>query len=168
MFLQAAFHGSMMSGRLPPCLTCANNAKERENHEKRARSVGILRPDIILYEEVHPDGANIMQISEKDRPKMDLLLIVGTSLKIPGVDRLIDGFLKAPRRSSKPKHAILIDVKLGLDHKELMTKYPQLLAIEWDCQDFAACAMDRLNVESAGNGQESQRVVALCNYSGIV
>lgn len=55
-----------------------------------------MKPDVVLYNEHHKDGTRIGEITEKDlmgvRP--DLLLVVGTSLKVPGTKKLVKEFSK--------------------------------------------------------------------------
>ncbi|KAH3685345.1 hypothetical protein WICPIJ_003697 [Wickerhamomyces pijperi] len=74
----------------PHCPTCADTQRQRGEKNLRERSVGRLRPRIVLYEEFHPEGEKIGKVSEQDiRAKPDCLLIVGTTLKIPGVKILV-------------------------------------------------------------------------------
>ncbi len=68
----------------------------RVAQNKRRISTGILRPNIVLYGEAHPSGDAIGAIQSKDlRRRPDLLLVFGTSLKIPGVKALITDFRAA-------------------------------------------------------------------------
>ena len=49
----------------------------------------------MLYNEVHPEGDLIGQVSNKDlKQKIDFLLIAGTSLKIPGVLQMCKKFIE--------------------------------------------------------------------------
>lgn len=74
----------------PVCPMCAETERIRCEKNLRARSIGRLRPRIVLYEEYHPEGEKIGKVSETDiRSKPDCLLIVGTTLKIPGVKVLV-------------------------------------------------------------------------------
>jgi len=58
-----------------------------------------LRPDVVLYGEEHRDGERVGEITRRDlmgvRP--DLLLVVGTSLKVPGTKRLVRELAKVIR-----------------------------------------------------------------------
>ena len=62
----------------------------------RALPVGTLRPSIVLYDENHPLGEQIgdLQVFDLFR-KPDLLLIMGTSLKVHGLKRVVREFAKA-------------------------------------------------------------------------
>ncbi|GAA95401.1 uncharacterized protein L969DRAFT_92533 [Mixia osmundae IAM 14324] len=72
----------------------------------RPRGVGMLRASVVLYNEVHADGAKIGQITHRDlmgaRP--DLLIVAGTTLKVPGTKRLVKELEKVirPAEASKP------------------------------------------------------------------
>ncbi|KAI8869545.1 DHS-like NAD/FAD-binding domain-containing protein, partial [Ramicandelaber brevisporus] len=72
------------------CSNCANIQRARFAIGKRTLGTGFLRPNIVLYNEEHPDCDRIGILSEFDlRRKPDLLLVMGTSLRIPGVIRLV-------------------------------------------------------------------------------
>ncbi|CAG8556667.1 1719_t:CDS:2 [Gigaspora margarita] len=57
--------------------------------------IGQLKPTVILYGDIHPKGLEISQIAIRDQDKADCLIIMGTSLRIPGVKCLIKDFAKA-------------------------------------------------------------------------
>lgn len=97
---------SLAGGSRPPCPQCASLEEARRLEHKRARAVGSLRPDIVLYNEYHKDGETIAEIVGNDLPRdssserekltgADLLLVVGTSLQIPGTKDLVRQFSKA-------------------------------------------------------------------------
>ncbi|KAK1703306.1 hypothetical protein BDP67DRAFT_549878 [Colletotrichum lupini] len=72
-----------LSGRQPECPYCAGATAARQERGKRALGVGKLRPDIVLYGEEHPNAHLISPIVTHDLGlSPDLLLILGTSLKI--------------------------------------------------------------------------------------
>ncbi|GME67282.1 unnamed protein product [[Candida] boidinii] len=74
----------------PSCPECTDLNYVREIAGKRKQVVGILRPRIVLYNEFHPDGEIIGEISTFDLKKRpDCLIVVGTTLKIPGIRRLV-------------------------------------------------------------------------------
>jgi NAD-dependent histone deacetylase SIR2 len=61
----------------------------------RATSVGTLRPSIVLYDEQHPLGDDIGDLQTYDLSRNpDLLLIMGTSLKVHGLKRVVKEFAK--------------------------------------------------------------------------
>ncbi|KAG0678194.1 hypothetical protein C6P40_000874 [Pichia californica] len=77
------------------CPSCEEMNSVRQIAGKRIQNNGILRPRIVLYNEFHPDGEIIGSITEKDlKSKPDCLIISGTTLKIPGVKRLVKEMAK--------------------------------------------------------------------------
>ncbi|KAJ2512790.1 NAD-dependent deacetylase hst3 [Coemansia sp. RSA 1939] len=78
------------SGAPPPCPRCKEIEVIRDIVGKRSVASGVLRPDIVLYNEAHPQGELIGELSEYDlKRRPDLLIVIGTSLKIPGIKRMI-------------------------------------------------------------------------------
>ncbi|KAL1411535.1 NAD-dependent deacetylase hst3 [Vanrija albida] len=82
-------------GEAPHCPACQQRCEERVNRSARATSVGTLRPSIVLYDEPHPLGDEIGALQAHDmRRGPDVLLIMGTSLKVHGLKRLVKDFAK--------------------------------------------------------------------------
>lgn len=78
-----------------PCPSCEELNVVRSIAGKRTQNSGILRPRIVLYNEFHPDGEVIGSITERDlKSKPDCLIVTGTTLKIPGVRRLVKEMAK--------------------------------------------------------------------------
>ncbi|PIL33475.1 hypothetical protein GSI_04098 [Ganoderma sinense ZZ0214-1] len=97
---------SLVSGIPPPCPQCTAFEQTRRLLGKRSRGIGKLRPSLVLYNEYHKDGEVVGDIVEKDlmgsskgkgRAGVDLLLVVGTSLRVSGTKRLVREFSKAVR-----------------------------------------------------------------------
>ncbi|KAI8584704.1 hypothetical protein K450DRAFT_203609 [Umbelopsis ramanniana AG] len=77
-------------GTPPPCPKCQDLYDERLRLGKRSLATGILRPDIVLYNEDHPLGESIGQMQFTDLKKRpDLMIVMGTSLKIPALKKFI-------------------------------------------------------------------------------
>jgi NAD-dependent histone deacetylase SIR2 len=77
-------------GTPPPCPKCQDLCDERTRLGKRSLATGILRPDIVLYNEEHPWGESIGQMQFTDLKKRpDLMIVMGTSLKIPALKKFI-------------------------------------------------------------------------------
>ena len=67
----------------------------------RPLTIGTLRPNIVLYDEAHPLGEEIGNISTRDiSRKPDMLIIMGTSLKVHGIKKLVKDFAVAVHSSS--------------------------------------------------------------------
>lgn len=71
-------------------------AEARVARSARALRIGKLRPAIVLYDEPHPLGDDIGSIETVDLSrKPDLLIIMGTSLKVHGLKKLVKEFAKS-------------------------------------------------------------------------
>jgi NAD-dependent SIR2 family protein deacetylase len=102
---------SLTSGTPPYCPECTAMEATRQLVGKRARGVGKLRPSVVLYNETHKDGEGVGEAVRKDlvggskgkgRSGADLLLVVGTSLRVPGTKRIVREFAKAVRSRDGP------------------------------------------------------------------
>ncbi|KAK6525966.1 hypothetical protein TWF281_011008 [Arthrobotrys megalospora] len=85
---------TLLGGEAPECPDCSRKADDRLAAGKRSINIGTLRPNIVLYDELHPQGEAIGQITHYDATRMtpDLLLIFGTSLKVIGLKRIVKAF----------------------------------------------------------------------------
>ncbi|KAG6335922.1 hypothetical protein ID866_3176 [Astraeus odoratus] len=97
-------------GTAPDCPECTLRSEARIARSARALKIGTLRPAIVLYDETHPLGDDIGTIQSQDiARKPDMLIIMGTSLKVHGLKKLVKEFAKvvhAPTTasaSSSPK-----------------------------------------------------------------
>lgn len=83
---------SFRRGELPTCPTCEEQNQKRFEQGKRQTGItGLLRPNIVLYGENHPSCEFIAQGLSLDvhRGRPDFLIIMGTSLKVDGVKRVV-------------------------------------------------------------------------------
>lgn len=118
-----------LAGRQPTCPHCAGATAAREERGKRALGVGKLRPDIVLYGEEHPLSHLISPLVQHDLSLgPDMLLILGTSLRVHGLKVLVKEFAKAVHTKggkvvfinyTKPPDSVWADV---IDYW-----------IQWDC-----------------------------------
>ncbi|KAK4242362.1 NAD-dependent protein deacetylase hst4 [Achaetomium macrosporum] len=86
------FNASLFEGPEPPlCEKCKEQDQVRTAFAgKRSHGIGRLRPRIVLYNEYNPDEEAIGNVSKADLRRVpDAVIVVGTSLKIPGVRRLV-------------------------------------------------------------------------------
>lgn len=85
------FNRDMFTEADPPaCEECAINDETRQIGGLRSHGIGRMRPRIVLYNEHNPDEeaiTSVMNADIKSRPRV--LIVAGTSLKIPGVRRLV-------------------------------------------------------------------------------
>jgi NAD+-dependent protein deacetylase SIR2 len=101
----------VMHGLIPHGLSIAS---ARIARSARATRVGFLRPAIVLYDEPHPLGDDIGAIQTSDLSrKPDLLIIMGTSMKVHGLKKLVKDFAKtihAPSAGGKPSKGLVLFV----------------------------------------------------------
>jgi NAD+-dependent protein deacetylase SIR2 len=86
------FQAELFQGPKPPlCPECQVKDALRTSHAgKRSHGIGKLRPRIVLYNEHNPDEEAIGAVMTSDlRSRPDAIIVVGTSMKIPGVKRIV-------------------------------------------------------------------------------
>ena len=86
------FQPQLFQGPMPPlCPKCREADSLRTRHAgKRSHGIGKLRPRIVLYNEHNPDEEAIGAVVTADlRARPDAIIVVGTSMKIPGVKRIV-------------------------------------------------------------------------------
>ncbi|KAK6376176.1 hypothetical protein LTS17_007427 [Exophiala oligosperma] len=86
------FEAGLFDGPTPPlCPQCvAADALRTKHAGKRSHGVGRLRPRIVLYNEHNPDDEAIGAVTTADfRTRPDAVIVVGTSMKIPAVRRIV-------------------------------------------------------------------------------
>lgn len=86
------FQPALFDGPIAPlCTQCVETDKIRTDHAgKRSHGIGRLRPRIVLYNEHNPDDEAIGAVMSSDlRSRPDAVIVVGTSMKIPGVRRIV-------------------------------------------------------------------------------
>ena len=132
----ADFEGALFVGPEPPaCIECETMDTVRTAAGLRSHGVGRLRPRMVLYNEYNPDEEAIGAVSAADlRNRPDAVIVVGTSLKVPGIRRLAkelcavtrgrrDGFTAWINHDSEP---------LGIDFKDSWD-----LVVRGECDDVA-------------------------------
>jgi NAD-dependent histone deacetylase SIR2 len=125
------YHHDLAAGHFPICHLCKEQEDKRSAAGHRYRMPGQLRPDIVLYGEQHRQGEGIANAYKKDLT-LDLLLVVGTSLKVPGTANLIKEFSKKIHSNHLP-NSIYIDITTpSKKWQEVFDVF-----IEGDCQIFA-------------------------------
>jgi NAD-dependent histone deacetylase SIR2 len=89
-------------------LLTSNLAEARVSRSARPIKVGRLRPAIVLYDEPHPlgDDIGIIQTADVAR-KPDLLIIMGTSMKVHGLKKLVKDFAKSVRENTTTTNTLV-------------------------------------------------------------
>lgn len=156
-----------LSGRQPTCPHCEGATAARQERGKRALGIGKLRPDIVLYGEEHPSADLISPIVQHDLSLApDMLLILGTSLKVHGLKVMVREFAKAVHNKggkvvfvnfTKPAESTWSDI---IDYW-----------VQWDCDAWVDDLKERkpilwlppgskLKVEGKPTGKKKQEVTA--------
>ncbi|OAA48614.1 Sir2 family histone deacetylase Hst4 [Metarhizium rileyi] len=142
------FKGYLFDGpEAPLCESCKNLDEVRTAYAgKRSHGIGRLRPRFVLYNEFNPDEdaiGNIMRADLRARP--DAVLVVGTTLKVPGTRRLVkqlcqiargrkDGLTAWINIDSEPKIPDFKDC-WDLIVKSKCDNIARLVALPpWDCE----------------------------------
>lgn len=84
------FNGALFEGpEAPLCQECETIDAVRQAGGLRSHGIGRLRPRMVLYNEFNPDEEAIGAVSHADlKTRPDAVIVVGTSLKVPGIRRL--------------------------------------------------------------------------------
>jgi NAD-dependent histone deacetylase SIR2 len=70
----------------------------RELLEKRRHTPGRLRPRLVLYDEESPDQEAIWSVAKADiKARPEVLIVVGTSIRVKGVQNLVGDLYKATK-----------------------------------------------------------------------
>ena len=103
-------HCDFKEGKSIECSECIRKRQERLDQGKRGLSIGQLRPNIVLYNEIHPKGDLIGESLCADIHKCpSVLMIMGTSLKVVGLKKLVKDMAKAVHASNGI--VIFVDLK---------------------------------------------------------
>ncbi|KAG0151919.1 hypothetical protein CROQUDRAFT_86129 [Cronartium quercuum f. sp. fusiforme G11] len=90
----------LSAGELIHCTQCETFDAARTISGFRPRGVGVLKSGVVLYGEEHCEGEAVGAVTSRDLMKgrrPDLLIVAGTSLKVPGTKRLVKELSKVIR-----------------------------------------------------------------------
>ncbi|KAI5304788.1 hypothetical protein KEM56_005926 [Ascosphaera pollenicola] len=148
------FQPELFSGPTPPlCDHCKSIESHRSSAGQRSRGVGRLRPRIVLYNESNPDEEAIGSVVTADlRAKPDALIVVGTSMKIPGVRRIVKEMGNMVRKGRKDGVAIWINRDGETGGKE----FEWDLIVKGDCDEVARRAAFK-NWDEDDENSDSQK-----------
>ena len=79
------------------CPKCEAANVSRNALGERSRGTGVMKVSVVLYGEEHAQAARVGEIAEKDLLKAarpDFLIVAGTTLRIPGVKKLVKELAK--------------------------------------------------------------------------
>jgi NAD-dependent SIR2 family protein deacetylase len=146
----------LASGKLPECPRCRSRIDKRGQSGKRITSVPKMRANVVLYGETHPNEDTIVDMQNKDMGIMkgdghvDLLLVVGTSLKVTGAANSVRMFSKALHQAGSstpyPKTIYLDNGDAAMSGWEDAFD----VWIKADCQDIAQILLGEMGEKKAG------------------
>ncbi|KAK9467589.1 DHS-like NAD/FAD-binding domain-containing protein [Lipomyces arxii] len=118
---------------VPECSECRDLDQVREVVGKRTQGIGRLRPRVVLYNEFNPDGEAIGKVTASDlKSRPDALLVVGTSLKVPGVRRIVKEMAQSVHAAGG------VAIWVNIDGPPSVKMFEGLfdLILTGDCQDI--------------------------------
>lgn len=174
----AGFDGSLFQGPKPPlCGECEEHDRVRTTYgNKRSHGIGRLRPRMVLYNEYNPDEDAIGRVSQADLRRVpDAVIVVGTSLKVPGVRRIVRELCQATRskRGGFTAWINLDPVPQGPDMKDLWDlvirgksdDVASLLGLpRWDCEDVGT---DKREYMVSGSAEREEKYAQLSRRAQI-
>ncbi|RDW76413.1 putative SIR2 family histone deacetylase (Hst4) [Aspergillus mulundensis] len=121
----------------PECPECVITNQLRLETGQRSHGIGKMRPRIVLYNEHNPDEDAITSVMNADiRSRPDALIVVGTSLKIPGVRRLVKSLCSVIRsRRNGVTMWINNELPSGKEFEDCFD-----LLVKGDCEEVARLA----------------------------
>lgn len=131
------FNPDLFDGpQAPLCEGCRLDDEVRTSHAgKRSHGIGRLRPRFVLYNEFNPDEEAIGNVSSADlRARPDAIVVVGTTLKVPGTRRLVKELCQVTRgrRDGFTAWINIADEPKGIDFKDCWD-----MVVKAKCDDVA-------------------------------
>ena len=97
-----------LEGAAPNCPMCKEKSEQRQASGKRGLAVGSLRPNIVLYGEDHPSNTLLTPLIPFDAGcQPEVLVIMGTSLKVFGLQKIVREFAKAVHSHKNGKGRVM-------------------------------------------------------------
>jgi NAD-dependent histone deacetylase SIR2 len=172
---------TLAAGQLPACIICeASRTARAELHLRDRKTMSSLRPDIILYDEGHPLADEIAEIVKGDVQVVGCLLVVGTSMKVDGIQHIIRTFAQAlNRKHGKKKAPFFSSIYLNTEmsgHKKWSEVFD--FWVKGNCELFATMVQEELDrrrtnirdaqmqmvpMEVSGEGEEEESSVSNLN-----
>lgn len=110
------------------CPKCEERREHCIKNGIRRKPMGVMHPAIIHYQQIHPEGAFIGKMVEKDLD-CDLLIVIGTSLYVDGVKKLVKAFCRG--QNVKGKRVLVNLTKPNKEWEDFFDYF-----YEGDCNEF--------------------------------
>ncbi|KAI5181634.1 NAD+-dependent protein deacetylase SIR2 [Nematocida sp. AWRm80] len=121
------------------CPKCTERREQKEKENKRSTPIGRLLPNIVLYGD-RTDTSDIVR-SVKSNKQNDLLIVMGTSLRVYGVKNLT----KELSRITKTNSGIRIYIGIESPPKQLQPYFDYW--IEGECDTFSQSLLSTIKGE---------------------
>ncbi|KOS19085.1 NAD-dependent protein deacetylase hst4 [Escovopsis weberi] len=131
------FQSELFDGpEAPLCNACRVDDEVRTAHAgKRSHGIGRLRPRFVLYNEFNPDGEAIGNVSAADlKTRPDAVIVVGTTLKVPGTRRLAKEMCQVARGR---RDGLTVWINLEPEPKGVELKDCWDIVVRAKCDDVA-------------------------------
>lgn len=97
-----------LEGAAPNCQKCKAKSEERKASGKRGLAMGCLRPNIVLYGEDHPSNSLLIPLIPFDAScQPEVMIIMGTSLKVFGLQKIVREFAKSVHAHKNGKGRVI-------------------------------------------------------------
>lgn len=97
-----------LEGAAPNCEKCTEKSEVRQASGKRGLATGSLRPNIVLYGEDHPSNTLLTPLIPFDAGcQPEVMIIMGTSLKVFGLQKVVREFAKAVHAQKNGKGRVI-------------------------------------------------------------
>ncbi|WVQ81955.1 hypothetical protein IAT38_004082 [Cryptococcus sp. DSM 104549] len=135
-----------------PCPTCQLHSSIRSALSERTRRTGSLRASVVLYGEEHPQGELIGKSVERDLKGVDTLVVLGTSLSVPGVKRVVKEMARAVHSRNRTANGKKPEPRVVFVNDE-----PPSKASEWEgvFDVWVKADVQRFVMEYLANGEYS-------------
>lgn len=134
------FNGEVFDGpKAPLCTVCKDIDDVRTAHAgKRSHGIGRIRPRVVLYNEYNPDEDAIGSVSKADlKARPDAVIVVGTTLKIPGTRRLVKELCQTTRGR---RNGTAIWINVDNEPKDVYLKNCWDIVVRSKCDSVARLA----------------------------
>lgn len=112
---------TLETGHTIHCPLCLSSHHSRSALGERSRGIGVMKVSVVLYGEEHAQAGRVGEIAEKDLLKAarpDYLIVAGTTLKIPGVKKLVKELSKVVKAEKVTKNPSAVAVTGGGEVEE--------------------------------------------------
>lgn len=151
---------TLRAGQAVGCSECMVEKRERELSRSRSRGIGLMKVGVVLYGEEHAHAARVGEITRRDLfgPRPDLLIVAGTSLKVPGTKRLVRELAKVTRPAEPPADAVHT-LFLNFDLPAPATAWRDVfdVAVQGDIDAFIGAVQAQAGVDEAAKAVKADR-----------